>query len=183
MNLGSLAQFPSAFWTRAAAPALFFDEPLRYSRLALPIVVSDIVGVVAAIPVNFPGIIASAAAVVGLDLITFAKAAPAARRPGPGPRSVLLSNQALRDARLSLAVIIGDVVGIVSAVSIYLPGVELAPAAVIGFDLISLAETITASAVGIAAPAVERRDEAGLDARFGLTIILCERLSEKDGKK
>ena len=76
-----------------------------------------------------------------------------------------------------------NVVRIVAAVSIDLARVELAPAAVIGFDLISLAETITASAVGIAAPAVERRDEAGLDARFGLTIILCERLSEKDGKK
>ena len=76
-----------------------------------------------------------------------------------------------------------NVVRIVAAVSIDLARVELAPAAVIGFDLISLAETITASAVGIAAPAVERRDEAGLDARFRLTIILCERLSVKDGKK
>ncbi len=184
MNLGSLAELvASTLRARAAAPALLADEALCYSRLALPIVVGNVVGIITAVSIDFPGIIASAAAVVGLDLITFAKAAPAARRPGPGPRSVLLSNQALRDARLSLAVIIGDVVGIVSAVPIDLSGVELAPAAVIGFVLISLAETITASAVGIAAPAVERRDEAGLDARFGLTIILCERLSEKDGKK
>jgi len=173
LNLGSLAELAAALRARAAAPALLADQAFRYSRLTLAVVVSDIVGVVAAIPVNFPGIIASAAAVVGLDLITFAKAAPAARRPGPGPRSVLLSNQALRDARLSLAVIIGDVVGIVSAVSIYLPGVELAPAAVIGFDLIALAESITTSAVGVAAPAVERRDEAGLDARFGFAVVVC----------
>ena len=76
-----------------------------------------------------------------------------------------------------------NVVGIISAVSIDLPGIVPAPLAVIGFDAIALAEPITASAVRIAAPAVERRDEAGLDACFGLTIILCERLSEKDGKK
>ena len=183
LNLGSLAKLAAALRARAAAVALLADQAFRYSCLALAVVVSDIVGLVTAVSTNFTGVEPAASAVVGLDLITFAKAAPAARRPGPGPRSVLLSDQALRDARLSLAVIIGDVVGIVSAVSIYLPGVELAPAAVIGFDLISLAETITASAVGIAAPAVERRDEAGLDARFGLTIILCERLSEKDGKK
>ena len=145
--------------------------------------VRNVIGIITAVSIDFPGIIASAAAVVGLDLITFAKAAPAARRPRPRPRSVLLADQALRDARFAFSVIIGDVVGIVSAVSIYLPGVELAPAAVIGFDLITLAESIAASAVGIAAPAVERRDEAGLDARFRLTIILCERLSEKDGKK
>ena len=74
-----------------------------------------------------------------------------------------------------------NVVGIISAVSIDLPGMVPAPLAVIGFDLIALAET--ASAVGIAAPAVERRDEAGLDARLGFAIVLCERPSEKDGKK
>ena len=76
-----------------------------------------------------------------------------------------------------------NVVRIVAAVSIDLARVELAPAAVIGFDLISFSQAITASAVGIAAPAVERRDEAGLDARFGFAIVLCERPSEKDGKK
>ena len=76
-----------------------------------------------------------------------------------------------------------NVVRIVAAVPIDLARVELAPAAVIGFDLISFSQAITASAVGIAAPAVERRDEAGLDARFGFAIVLCERPSEKDGKK
>ena len=173
-DLGSLAELvASTLRAGATAPTLLADQPLRYSRLALPIVVGNVVGIITAGSIDFPGIIASAAAVVGLDLITFAKAAPAARRPGPGPRSVLLSDQALRDARLSLAVIIGDVVGVVSAVSIYLPGVELAPAAVIGFDLIALAESITTSAVGVAAPAVERRDEAGLDARFGFAVVVC----------
>ena len=65
-----------------------------------------------------------------------------------------------------------NVVGIVSAVPIYLSGVELAPAAIVRFDLISLAEPI-ASAVGIAAPAVERRDEARLDSRLALAVIIC----------
>ena len=74
-----------------------------------------------------------------------------------------------------------NVVGIVSTVPIYLPGVELAPAAIVRFDLISLAESI-ASAVGIAAPAVERRDEARLDSRLGFAIVLCERPSEKTKK-
>ena len=76
-----------------------------------------------------------------------------------------------------------NVVRIVAAVSIDLARVELAPAAVIGFDLIALAESITTSAVGVAAPAVERRDEAGLDARFGFAIVLCERPLARDPKK
>ena len=75
-----------------------------------------------------------------------------------------------------------NVVGIVSAVPIYLSGVELAPAAIVRFDLISLAEPI-ASAVGIAAPAAERRDEAGLDSSLGFAIVLCERPSARDPKK
>ena len=183
-DLGSLAELvASTLRARAAAPALLADEALCYSRLALPIVVGNVVGIITAISIDLPGVIASAAAVVRLDLITFAKAAPAARRPRPRPRSVLLADQALRDARFPLAVVVGDVVRIVAAVSADLPRIEFAAAAVVSFDFISLAETITASAVGIAAPAVERRDEAGLDARFRLTIILCERLSEKDGKK
>ena len=76
-----------------------------------------------------------------------------------------------------------NVVGVVTAISIDLPGVIASATAVIGFDRIALAEAIAASAIGVAAPAVERRDEAGLDARFGFAIVLCERPSEKDGKK
>ena len=74
-----------------------------------------------------------------------------------------------------------NVVGIVAAVPINLPGIELASAAVIGFDLISLAEPI-ASAVGIAAR-IERRDEARLDSRLGFAIVLCERPLARDPKK
>jgi len=143
----------------------------------------NIVRFVASIAADRARVVAPAPAVVGLDLIALAQATATARRPGPRPRSVLLADEALRDARFPLAVVVGDVVRIVAAVSADLPRIEFAAAAVVSFDFISLAETITASAVGIAAPAVERRDEAGLDARFGLTIILCERLSEKDGKK
>ena len=142
----------------------------------------NIVRFVTSIAADRARVVTPAPAVVGLDLVALAEAA-AARRPGPRPRSVLLTDQAFGDARLALAVIIGDVVGIVSAVSIYLPGVIASATAVIGFDRIALAETITASAVGIAAPAVERRDEAGLDSRLGFAIVLCERPLARDPKK
>ena len=181
-DLGSLAELvASTLRAGATAPTLLADQPLRYSRLALPIVVGNVVGIITAVSIDFPGIIASAAAVVGLDLITFAKAAPA-RRPRTRPRSVLLADQAFGDARLALPIIIGDVVGIVSAVPIDLSGVELAPAPIVRFDLISLAEPI-ASAVGIAAPAIKRRDEAGLDPSLGFAIVLCERPLARDPKK
>ena len=114
MNLGSLAQFPSAFWTRAAAPALLFDKPLRYPSLPLSIIIVYVVRVVAAVSAN-------------------------------------------------------------------LTGVELAPAPIVRFYLVTLTESI-ASAVGIAVPAAERRDEAGLDSRLGFAVVLCERPSEKDPK-
>jgi len=180
-DLGSLAELvASTLRAGATAPTLLADQPLRYSRLALPIVVGNVVGIITAGSIDFPGIIASAAAVVRLDLITFAKAAAATRRPRP--RSVPLADEALRDPRLALTVIIGDVVSIVSAIPIDLSGVELAPAPIVRFDLISLAEPI-ASAVGIAAPAVERRDEAGLDSRLGFAIVLCERPLARDPKK
>ena len=94
-----------------------------------------------------------------------------------------LADQALRYSCLALAIVVGNVVGVVPAVPRDFTWIELASASVIGFYLIALAESIATSAVGIAAPAVERRDEAGLDARFGFAIVLCERPSEKDGKK
>ena len=180
LNLGSLAELAAALRARAAAPALLFDEPLRYPSFALAVVVGDVVGIVAAISTNFTGVEPAPRAIVGFDLITFTQAAAAARRARP--RAVLLADETLRDACLALPVVVGNIVRIVAAVPRDFTWIELASAAVIGFDLIALAESI-ASAVRIAAPAVERRDEAGLDARFGLTIILCERLSEKDGKK
>ena len=39
LNLGSLAELASALRARAAAPALLFDEPLRYPSFALAIIV------------------------------------------------------------------------------------------------------------------------------------------------
>ena len=119
-------------------------------------------------------------------LYSCSNAHAAARRtttPGPAPAApALLADQALRDARLALAVVVRDVVRIVTAVPRDLAFVEFAAAPIVRFDLISLAEPI-ASAVGIAAPAVERRDEAGLDARFGFAIVLCERPLARDPKK
>jgi len=82
-------------------------------------------------------------------------------------------DEILGHARLPLAIIISNVVGSIAAVPIDLARVELAPAAVIGFDLISFSQAITASAVGIAAPAVERRDEARLDSRLALAVVVC----------
>ena len=172
LDLGSLTEFAAPFGARAAAPAFLADQALRYSRLALPIVVGNVVGIITAGSIDFPGIIASAAAVVRLDLITFAKAAPAARRPRPRPRSVLLADEALRYARFPLAVVVGDVVRIVAAVSADLPRIEFAAAAVVSFYLIAFSQAIAASAVGVAAPAVKRRDEAGLDSRLALAVII-----------
>ena len=107
-DLGSLAELvASTLRARAAAPTLLADQAFRYSRLALPIVVGNVVGIITAVSIDFPGIIASAAAVVGLDLITFAQATAAARRPRP--RSVLLADEARLDPRLALPVIICDV--------------------------------------------------------------------------
>ena len=109
-DLGSLAELvASTLRARAAAPTLLADQAFRYSRLALPIVVGNVVGIITAVSIDFTGIIASAAAVVGLDLITFAKAAPAARRPRSRPRSVLLADEARLDPRLAFPVVIGNV--------------------------------------------------------------------------
>ena len=87
--------------------------------------------------------------------------------------SPLLADQALGDSRLPLAVVVVNIVGVVPTVPRDFTRVELASAAVIGFDLITLAESIAASAIGIAAPAVKRRDEARLDARLGFTVVVC----------
>jgi hypothetical protein len=173
LNLGSLAELASTLRARTAASPLLADQAFRYSRLALAVVVSDIIRIIATVPINFPGVIASAAAVIGLYLIAFAQAAPAARRPRPGPRPVLLADQALGDPRLPLAVVVVNIIGVVPTVPRDFTRVELASAAVIGFDLITLAESIAASAIGIAAPAVKRRDEARLDARLALPIIIA----------
>ena len=111
-------------------------------------------------------------------LYSCSNAHAAARRtttPGPAPAApALLADQALRDARLALAVVVGDVVRIVAAVPRDLAFVEFAAAPIIGFDLVALAESIT-SVVRVAVPAAERRDEARLDARLGFAVVVCVR--------
>ena len=128
--------------------------------------------IITAVSIDFPGIIASAAAVVGLDLVTLAQTATAARRARPGPRSVLLADQALRDPRFPLAVVVVDVVGVVPAVSTRFCQGRTCLRRGNRLRSYRLTESI-AAAVGIAAPAAERRDEAPLDARLGLTVVIC----------
>ena len=69
LNLGSLAELASTLRARAAAPALLADQALRYSRLALAVVVGNVVGIVAAVPRDFTRVEASPAAIIGLYLV------------------------------------------------------------------------------------------------------------------
>ena len=130
MNLGSLAQFPSAFWTRAAAPALLFDKPLRYPSLPLSIIIVYVVRVVAAVPTNLAGVELAPAAIVRLDLVAFAEAVRAASN---------LPDQALGDANLSFPIVVGNVVRIITAVPANLTGVEPAASTIVRFDLVAFA--------------------------------------------
>ena len=135
-------------------------------------------------PRNLSWVLLAASAIS--SLYSSADAHSAARRtttPGPAPAApALLADQALRDPRFTFPVVVVNIVGIVPAVPRDFARVELAPATVIGFDLISLAEPI-AAAVGVAAPAVKRRDEARFDSRLGFAIVLCERPLARDPKK
>jgi len=125
-------------------------------------------------PRNLSWVFFAASSITSLYSCSNAHASP--RRtttPGPAPAApALLADQALRDARLALAVVVGDVVRIVAAVPRDFARVELAPAPIIGFDLVALAESIT-SAVRVAVPAAERRDEACFDARLGFAVVVC----------
>ena len=126
-------------------------------------------------PRNLSRVLFAASAISSLYARTNAHASP--RRtttPGPAPAPAapaLLADQALRDARLALAVVVGDVVRIVAAVPRDLALVEFAAAPIIGFDLVALAEPIT-SAVGIAAR-VKRRDKARLNPSLALAVVVC----------
>ena len=172
LNLGSLAELAAALRARAAAPALLADQALGDARLTLAVVIVYVVRVIPAVSTNFTGVEPAPRAIVGFDLITFTQAAAAARRARP--RAVLLADETLRDACLALPVVVGNIVRIVAAVPRDFTWIELASAAVIGFYLVAFAESVSAaSAVGVAAPAVERRDEAGLDARFGFAVVVC----------
>ena len=156
LDLCSLAQFPSAFRTWAAAAALLADQALGDARLTLAVVIVYVVRVISAVSTNFTGVEPAPRAIVGFDLVAFTQAAAAARRARP--RAVLLADQALGDARLPLSVVVPmgpstgetppsirdavsarNVVGIVSAVPINLARVELAPAAIIRLDLVAFA--------------------------------------------
>jgi len=136
-------------------------------------------------PRNLSWVLLAASAISSLYARTNAHSAPrrtSAPRTAPASASpALLADQALCDARLALSIIIVYVVRIITAVSANLTGVELAPAPIVRFYLVTLTESIT-SAVGVAVPAAERRDEARFDSRLGFAVVLCERPSEKDPK-
>ena len=100
-----------------------------------------------------------------LDLVALAEALRAAAA------AVLLADEALGAARLALAVVVVDVVGVVEAISSGLAGVELAPSSVIGLDPVALAELVVAVA---AAAAPQGADELGLDARLGLAVVVLD---------
>ena len=127
-------------------------------------------------PRNLSWVFFAASSIASLYSCSNAHAA-ARRTAGTGstPRTAapaLLADQALRDARLALAVIVVNIICIVAAVPRDLALVEFAAAPIIGFDLVSLAESIT-SAVGVAASTTECRDEARLDARLGFAVVVC----------
>ena len=137
---------------------------------------SDVERAVRVDPRDLTRVFLASAAIPGLYARTNAHSAPrrtSAPRTAPASAApALLADQALRDACFPLAVVVVNIVGVVPAVSTDFARVELAPASVIGFDLVALTESIT-SAVGIAAAAAERRDEARLDAGLTLAVIIC----------
>ena len=125
-------------------------------------------------PRNLSWVFFAASSITSLYSCSNAHASP--RRtttPGPAPAApALLADQSLGDAQLALAVVVGNVVGVIAAVSRDLALVEFAAAPIIGFDLVAFAESIT-SAVRVAVPAAERRDEACFDARLGFAVVVC----------
>ena len=137
---------------------------------------SDVERAVRVDPRDLTRVFLASAAIPGLYARTNAHSAPrrtAAPRTTPTPAApALLSDQALRDARLTLSVVVVNIVGVVPAVPRDFARVELPPAPIVGFYLVTLTESI-ASAVGIAVPAAERRDEAGFDSRLTLAVIIC----------
>ena len=149
-----------------AAPTFLADQAFFHARLALPIVVANVVGPVAAVPSDFPRVILLAAAIARLDLVALLELVARAGATVLGP------NQALGDARFPLAVVVVNIVGVVPAVSTDFARVELSPTPIVRFYLVTLTESI-ASAVGIAVPAAERRDEACFDARLGFAVVVC----------
>ena len=64
-------------------------------------------------------------------------------------------------------------VGAITPVPVDLARIILLAAAIVGLDLVPFAQLVRRRAVGVAAPAAERRDEARLDARLALAVIIC----------
>ena len=69
LNLGSLAELAASFGARAAAPTLLADQAFFHARLPLPVVVGNVVGAVAPIPVDLARVEPTSAAIVGFDLV------------------------------------------------------------------------------------------------------------------
>ena len=143
-----------------AAAVELADQALRHARLPLPIIVGDVVGVVAAVSGDFPGVELAAAAIVGFDAIALAQATS-------GATAVELADQAFRHARLPLPVVVGDVIRIITAVSGDFPWVELASASVISFDLVPFLQTIAVTTTAARGP-----DQALRHPRLALAVVV-----------
>ena len=83
-----------------------------------------------------------------------------------GPGLALPPDQPRRDARLGVAVVVADVVGAVAPVARDFAGVELAAPAVVGLDLVALAEGPRAAAAPALAAAARR------DARLAVAVVV-----------
>ena len=150
---------PSA-WTLEILPGYFLDRPLRRNR-----------------PVNNGNCNVNAESVPVSRLYARADAHAAARRattPGPAPAApALLANEAGLDPSLSFPVVVGNVVRTITPVPVYLARIILLAAAIARLDGVTFPEFVRRPAIGVAASAAERRDEARLDARLGFAVIVC----------
>ena len=64
-------------------------------------------------------------------------------------------------------------VGAITPVPVDLARIILLAAAVSGLDGVAFSQFIGRPAIGVAASAAERRDEACFDARLGFTVVIC----------
>ena len=64
-------------------------------------------------------------------------------------------------------------VGAVAPIPVDLARIILLPAAISRLDGVTFPQLVRRRPVGVAAPAAERRDEARLDPRFALDVVVC----------
>ena len=100
----------------------------------------------------------------------------------PAPAApALLANEAGLDPSLSFPVIVGNVVRTITPVPVYLARIRLLAAAIARLDGVTFPEFVRRPAIGVAASAAERRDEARLDARLGFAVVVCVIKPSKHG--